>query len=94
MATQITASCPICGPLDLTPRDVRLIAHGDLRPHACLFTCPRCGDQRRLELHHDTVLQLLRVNCPLTRLRPEIPAQREPLTLDDLIDLGHDLEAL
>lgn len=94
MSSQILATCATCGQQTFDPAQVMLIAHGDALPHACLFSCPVCREQIRRDLSPPLAHQILTAGCPITRLQPEIPAQREPLTLDDLIDLGHDLEAL
>lgn len=93
MAT-VKATCRACGDVETDETAVTLVAYGGQRPEFCLFRCPGCGEAGRRELPYAVVAALRAVGAREVRLRPEIPTQRAPLTLDDLIDLGIDMEAL
>ncbi len=95
MAT-IKATCPMCGDVDLTPRQVRVrvveaIDETDSR-RTYSFGCPACHE--RVEKAADAeVVRLLssagvRVErVPGARRRPARSTRRTPIGYDDLLDL-------
>lgn len=97
--TAIQAACDVCGPVDLTPRDITLnvSARCPSRSHYC-FTCPRCHD--RVEKPADErVIALLAGSGVVNKTpwepptHPEDPPGGQQLTEDDLIQFGLALHA-
>ncbi len=88
--TIIKASCPLCGDIELHPRDVRLVVYTDPTRSHYTFTCPGCHDQVEKPADPD-VIALLRTGG----VHPEhwtIPAEALELHVgpriahDDLLD--------
>ena len=88
--TVIKASCPSCGDVELTPRQVRLVVCSLEERSFYSFSCSECGDEVRKPAGGD-VVALLRTGGVLPE-RWVIPAEAlEPhagpaLSHDDLLD--------
>lgn len=90
---QIGAYCAICGDLKLAPGQITLIGYGTALPKFCVFRCPNCDALLRANLTPQLVRDLRNVHVRETRLDASLPAG-PPLGLDDLIDLGLEMEDL
>ncbi len=95
--TTIKATCPSCGEVELTPRDIelRVCTHSPASFYA--FGCPTCGG-RIQKPADDRVVQLLisgGVKATVWELPGELEESRggPPLTSDDLIDFHILLES-
>lgn len=97
--TTIKASCPICGDVDLTPAQVRLVVSNRSELSHYAFDCPRCHDEVRRTASEEIVRALEAGGVPAQRLHVPDEALEDhggaPLTYDDLLDLhvalaGHD----
>lgn len=88
--TVIKASCPSCGDVELSPRQVRLVVCSIEERSFYSFACSSCGDEVRKHAGED-VVALLRTGGVLPE-RWVIPAEvLEPhhgpaLSTDDLLD--------
>jgi hypothetical protein len=88
--TTIKASCPTCGEVELTSRDVALMVcnHAALSYYA--FECPSCTDEVRKPADEHVISLLLSGGVPAQVW--EVPAEvLEPkpgpaITYDDLLD--------
>ncbi len=88
--TTIKASCPTCGEVELTPRDVKLrvCSHAPLSYYA--FRCPTCRDEVRKPAD-DHVVSLLMTGGVRAQVW-EVPAEAleaksgPRLSYDDLLD--------
>ncbi len=95
MAT-IKATCPVCGDVDLTPRQVgvRVVETIDeaAAQRSYTFRCPTCHDTVRKPADAEVVRLLASAGVTITRV--EVPAEaREahdgaPLGYDDLLDFA------
>ena len=93
--TTIKATCPMCGEVTLTPRDIELFVDPSGEAEATYsFECPDCGHTIRKPAD-DRIVRLL-ISGGVSPLEPE-PAQaaasegpkrpdRAPLSHDDLLD--------
>ena len=97
--TTIKASCPICGDVSLTPREVRVVACTRSEWSYYAFTCPDCQDEVTKPADEEIVTLL--VSGGVTVEQWEIPAEAlephtgEAITYDELLDFalwldGHD----
>ena len=94
MAT-IKATCPMCGDVDLTPRQVRVrvveAIHQDESHSSYAFACPSCHLDVEKSADQEVVRLLSTAGVRIDRL--EVPAEaREclegaPIGYDDLLDL-------
>lgn len=97
MMTVIKASCPICGDVELTPRQVRLVTSNLPERSFYSFDCDGCGEQVRKPAGEE-VVRLLTVGGVVAE-RLQVPAEaleehRGPkLTWDDVIDFSTWLES-
>lgn len=89
--TTIKASCPSCGEVELTERDVRLRVSTQTALSHYAFTCPTCQTEVRKPAD-DHVVSLL-VSGGVRAEPFELPAEAlethdgPPLGYDDLLDL-------
>jgi hypothetical protein len=89
--TTIKASCPICGDVELSPSDVRLMLCSEPGRSYYAFTCAGCTDEVRKPAD-DRIASLL-MSGGVAATVWEIPAEAlEPkygpaLTYDDLLDM-------
>lgn len=97
MAT-IRASCPDCGDVEMTTRDVRVRVCADTNTGAYLFRCPLCtmtvvkdADRRIVDLlvSSGVTMSVWRLPAELSEPRPGGPA----FSHDDLLDFHDLLEA-
>ena len=94
--TTIKATCPICGDVDLTPRDVVLTVVEPAGAARYAFTCPECSDAVTKPADEDVVALLASAGVRITR--HYVPAEAlephhgAPLTYDDLLDFALWLE--
>ena len=90
MMTVIKASCPICGDVELTPRQVRLVTSNLAERSFYAFSCDGCGEEVRKPAGEE-VIRLLTVGGVVAE-HLHVPAEaleehRGPiLTWDDVID--------
>lgn len=90
----VRANCPDCGPVAVARSGVRLIRSDE--PGACRyeFRCPRC-EAWVLKPADPAVIALLTGLVPMVHeTRPAELAEPhigDPITLDDLIDLGREM---
>lgn len=88
--TTIKASCPTCGEVELTSKDIalRVCSHAPLSYYA--FDCPKCRDEVRKPAD-DHIISLLMsggVRAQVWEVPPEAlePKAGPNLTYDDLLD--------
>lgn len=90
--TVIKASCPLCGDVELTPHQVRLVTSNLPERSFYSFLCDGCGEQVRKPAG-DEVVRLLTVGGVLAE-RVQVPAEAleehagPKLTWDDVIDFS------
>lgn len=95
--TTIKASCPGCGEVELTSKDVTLMVCNHAPQSYYTFTCPKCSDPVRKPAD-DHVVSLLMSGGVRAEVW-ELPAEAlEPkagpvLTYDDLLDFALQLGA-
>ncbi|HWL34607.1 MAG TPA: hypothetical protein VNQ77_00300 [Frankiaceae bacterium] len=95
--TTIKASCPGCGEVELTSKDVTLMVCNHAPQSYYTFTCPKCSDAVRKPAD-DHVVSLLMSGGVRAEVW-ELPAEAlEPkagpvLTYDDLLDFALQLGA-
>lgn len=88
--TTIKASCPGCGDVELTPRQVRLVVCSVRRRSFYSFTCTTCTDVVRKHAGEDVVALL--TSGGVVAERWTIPAEAleehdgAALSVDDLLD--------
>lgn len=88
--TTIKASCPGCGDVELTPRQVRLVVCSVVRRSFYSFTCSTCADEIRKHAGQDVVALL--TSGGVVAERWVIPAEAleehagDVLCVDDLLD--------
>lgn len=98
--TTIKASCPVCGDVELTPEQMRLVVCTREEWSYYAFTCPTCHDEVRKPADPEVVQLLTSGGVPVTAWH--IPAEaledhRGPsVSYDELLDFalwldGHDL---
>lgn len=92
--TTIKATCPTCGEIDLTARDIALrIAASDHEASAYSFECPICVC-RIWKPADERIIQLLLsggVKAVFAEPIPDITTH-PPFTYDDLLDFHFELE--
>jgi hypothetical protein len=71
--TTIKASCPICGDVELTPAQVRLVVCSEIEWSYYAFVCPRCQDEVRKPA--DEEIMALLVSGGVDAQTWEIPAE-------------------
>jgi hypothetical protein len=90
--TTIKASCPLCGDVSLTPRDVRVVACTRAEWSYYAFTCPGCQDE--VSKPADEEIVTLLVSGGVSVEHWIIPAEAlEPhdgaaVTYDELLDFA------
>jgi predicted RNA-binding Zn-ribbon protein involved in translation (DUF1610 family) len=95
--TTIKASCPACGEVELTSKDVTLMVCNQAPQSYYTFTCPKCGDNVRKPAD-DHVVSLLMSGGVRAEVW-ELPAEAletktgPALTYDDLLDFALQLNA-
>lgn len=88
--TTIKATCPVCGDVDLTPPQVRLVVCSVAAWSYYAFDCPGCRDEVRKPADA-AVVRLLR-SGGVAEQTWHVPAEAleakagPPLTYDDLLD--------
>jgi rRNA maturation protein Nop10 len=88
--TTIKATCPRCGEVQLTPRDIELRVCTHAPASYYVFTCPQCCEDVQKPAD-DRIIQLLisgGVRATVWELPEEVlePRTGPPLTHDDLLD--------
>lgn len=92
--TTIKATCPLCGEIDLTPQDIKLIIGSTDKTYG--FSCPMCSDYIE-KAADDRVVRLLLSGGVLPTIVDAPAEAREarsgsPISLDDLLEF-HELLA-
>lgn len=88
--TIIKATCPVCGDVELTHEQVRLVMHPVKERSYYAFLCDRCDDEVRKPANSE-VIRLLRLGGVVAET-PDIPAEAledhvgAVLTPDDVLD--------
>jgi uncharacterized C2H2 Zn-finger protein len=97
MHSIVQATCPRCGDVELTPRDLELRVCTLAAASTYIFNCPRCEQIVVKPASDGRVVTLLSsVGVPVVHW--DLPAELDeahdgpPLTKDDLIDLHFALE--
>ena len=95
--TTIKASCPGCGEVELTSKDVTLMVCNHAPQSYYTFTCPKCSEAVRKPADDHVVSLLVSGGVPAQVW--ELPAEAlEPhtgpvITYDDLLDFALELNA-
>lgn len=96
MAT-IRASCPDCGDVELTSRDVQVHVCSTNNQGSYAFRCPKCrmavsklAEQRIIELLSGSGVALSVWDLPAELDEPKVGA---PIGYDDLLEFHHALQA-
>ena len=90
--TTIKASCPLCGAVELGPRDVRLMVCTQAPLSYYAFDCPGCRDEVRKNADEHVVSLLVSGGVQPTVW--DVPAEAleahegPSLSYDDLLDFG------
>ncbi len=90
--TTIKATCPSCGDVDLTPRQVTVTTAPRAGWATYGFTCPRCHEGVTKSADNEVVTLLRGAGVRMSRL--DVPAEAledhvgPPLTYDDVLDFG------
>ena len=88
--TTIKASCPSCGDVELTPRQVRLVVCSVPARSFYSFSCHTCSEEIRKPASEDIVTLLRSGGVVAERwvIPAEVMEERTgaPLTTDDLLD--------
>lgn len=88
--TRITASCPFCGDVELTPPQVRLRVWSVEQWCHYSFDCPECREEIRRPASPDVVRLL--VSGGVVAVRQEVPGEAleehdgPPIRPDDILD--------
>jgi len=90
--TTIKASCPVCGDVELTPEQMRLVVCSNPDWSYYAFDCPRCADEVRRHADDEVVSLLISggVRADTWHVPEEIFEEHDgaPLTYDDLLDFA------
>lgn len=89
----IFARCPVCGPIELAPSRVTLVAYDTVSPSMSVAACPRCGEAQSRPVDSHVLRGLRGAGVRTVRVTVE-RRSGPPISLDDLIDLGLQMEAL
>jgi hypothetical protein len=90
--TTIKATCPTCGDVDLTPRQVSVTTAPAAHWSHYAFCCPTCGEQIVKDADADVVALLRGAGVAVRSI--EVPAEAleahpsSRLTYDDLLDFA------
>jgi endogenous inhibitor of DNA gyrase (YacG/DUF329 family) len=97
--TTIKATCPSCGEVGLTPRDIDLrVDETGEEESFYAFTCPTCQNRVRKQADERIVQLLLSGGVPAQMIRKPPHPERKPdghlprLSADDLLDFHELLE--
>ncbi len=91
----LRVTCPVCGEQDIDPRDITLILYAQPHRDEYVFRCANCQDEISRPASKDVqdMLRPFRVRVLRLHTADGHPAGG-PLTEDDLIELGLELERL
>ncbi len=90
--TTIKATCPMCGDVDLKPRDIHVVVAPAAGWATYAFQCPNCEDEVTKSADDEVVTLLRGAGVPVARVH--VPAEAlelhfgPPIGPDDLIDFG------
>lgn len=90
--TIIKASCPVCGDVELTPQQVRLVVNSVAERSFYAFTCTSCGDRVSKPAGAE-VVRLLTLGGLVAEL-VEVPDEAleehdgRPFSWDDVLDFS------
>lgn len=92
MSTTIRTNCPLCGEVDLRPKDIKITPEKDAYVFICTGPC-----QRRVVKEADQkIIYLLETAGVATQEPPKpleaIPANLQPFGLDDIIDFHQNFD--
>ncbi len=92
--TTIKATCPVCGDIDLTPKDVRLTVADDAGWATYTFTCTQCHDQVEKSADDEVVALLSSAGVEIDRVPAEALEGHAGavITYDDVLDFALWLE--
>ncbi|MFB9376486.1 hypothetical protein ACFFKU_12140 [Kineococcus gynurae] len=90
--TTIKASCPCCGDVELTPKQVRLVVCSAKDRSYYAFDCAKCGDEVRKPAGEDVVALLVSGGVKVERWIIPAEAMEEKLggtiAWDDVLDFA------
>ncbi|WP_337060713.1 hypothetical protein [Kineococcus sp. G2] len=90
--TTIKASCPCCGDVELTPKQVRLVVCSAKDRSFYAFTCPQCRDEVRKAASEDVVALLVSGGVAVERWIIPAEAMEEhhgaTIAWDDVLDFA------
>lgn len=96
--TTIKASCPVCGDVELTPEQVRLVVCTVESLSYYAFACTTCHDEVRKPADGEVVALLVSGGVVAQRWRIPSEALEEhdgaPITYDDVLDFVLSLHSL
>ncbi len=90
--TTIKASCPVCGDVELTPQDLRLVVSNVSERSFYAFRCTTCHDEVRKPADDEVVALLVSGGVAVETF--EIPAEAleersgAAVTYDDVLDFA------
>ncbi|NAZ80538.1 hypothetical protein GTR02_01730 [Kineococcus sp. R8] len=90
--TTIKASCPCCGDVELTPKQVRLVVCSVKERSFYAFDCPQCTDEVRKPAGEDVVALLVSGGVSVERWVIPAEAMEEKMggtiAWDDVLDFA------
>ena len=96
--TTIKASCPCCGDVELTPKQVRLVVCSVKSRSFYAFDCPTCKDEIRKPAGEDVVALLVSGGVPVERWVIPSEALEErtgpAISWDDVLDFALVLDSI
>jgi hypothetical protein len=92
--TTIKATCPLCGDIDLTPREVRLTVAEAAGWATYTFKCGRCNDYIEKTADEEVVALLTSAGVAVDKVPGEALEYHvgSPISYDDVLDLALWLE--
>lgn len=88
----VEAWCPVCGDCELRPTAVSAVTYPEGAGDFYAFTCPTCGDWVPKPADAETIALLRSGGVKIMHVEMDCMQLVPALSLDDLIDLGQELE--
>ncbi len=89
----ITVTCAHCGAVHISHREIALTVVDGERASFYAFTCPRCRTRTVKPAAQDVITALVSGGVSPAALNPSQRPTGPPLTEDDLIAFGREVEA-
>jgi hypothetical protein len=93
VATRITGTCAICGPVEFPVERISLICYGGANATHCMWRCPTCDTPYKQPIGAQLRRDLGLAGARLLRVRLERP-RAGALDLDYMITINDDLEQM